>query len=358
MFCTQCGAKLHDDARFCPSCGARISDQKSSNPKPVGKATQPDSPAGNDAKPAEATTTSTTSLKSAVANAQRRSQRRMPLVVLVALALALTSAIAFAACYAYTQYIAPQQTQSNQAQADSEQAAQGKNGGTTANDGDRDRKAAYKLFSDKLQEYLAAYGAPRTSSMGPNLEYVCGLSFASLVDFNKDGMDELICSYCNESSGSVVDTTVEVWAYDNSTETINLVYSGKPRPTTDGGISGIDLIDTGSKVLIKNMEFIPPTPPQYYYQEMSQSEFVENTAIEQRFQSVTLANGESGSESQYYEDGNQIEASEQIFFLSPSNDNSIIASAASSWNKNATWRTPTQVIDLVNETVATLQETD
>lgn len=107
MFCTQCGTKLHDDARFCPSCGARIADQEI----PVSKSTSnPSSPIAL-ANGEESTSASLeqktendgfVSLIPAVKETQHRSQRRMPLVALIALALALTSALAFAAYYVYT----------------------------------------------------------------------------------------------------------------------------------------------------------------------------------------------------------------------------------------------------------------
>lgn len=359
MYCTQCGAKIEDDSLFCTSCGAKTArDNRASGD------TVADSPGtGGAIVDQEPKAGGSGSLKSAVEDTRKRSRRRMPLVVLVALALALTSAVAFAAYYTYTQYIAPQQTASTeQTQTDQnlpgaeQEKSKQEQGDNTAAD---KQKAAYKLFNNKLQEYLAAYGVPRTSSfMGSNMEYACGLSFASLVDFNKDGTDELICSYCDEVTGHVANTIVEVWAYDDDSKTISLVYSGEARSATDAGISGIDLVDTGSKVLIKTMEFIPPTPPQYHYQEMGPSGFTESTAVEQRTQSITLQNGETGSESQYYEDGSPIEVAEQIFFLSPSNDDSIITSAASSWNKSATWRTPAQTIRLTNETVAMLQEAE
>ena len=47
MFCTQCGKKIQDDAKFCPYCGATIlpsSDSKKQDKKPYEPPQQPSSP--------------------------------------------------------------------------------------------------------------------------------------------------------------------------------------------------------------------------------------------------------------------------------------------------------------------------
>lgn len=343
MYCAQCGATIDNDSLFCSACGARIANAENNPSRIIADQSHSAGTAADTEQCAE----DPASLQNAVESTRKRSRRRMPLIMLVALAIALTATIAFAAHYAYTEYIAPQQATNSESEQDSN---------ITKDISNSNREIAYKLFYDKCQEYLTAYGNPNIASTGAGMDYASGLSFANLIDFDKNGTNELICSYCTESTVNIPGATVEVWAYDDNTKTINLVYSGEARQDTNGGFAGIDLVDTGEKVLIKTMEFIPPTPPQYHYQEMKSSGFAESTSIEQSLKSSARSNGETGSESQYYENGNPIEVAEQIYFLSPSSDSRILSSVASSWNKNAGWYTPAQVIDLTNETLATLKE--
>ena len=238
MFCTQCGTKIQDDARFCPSCGASISDQNPPNSKPVGEAAQPDSPTSNDAEPAAAMTEKTTSLKSAVADTQRRSQRRMPLVALIALALALTSALAFAAYYIYTsmQQQAPEPVQVETQQLDEQQIDQ-----PAEEETPDEASRAVEAYQPVIADYRAlatefrnlsagdarANGAidsfiaehPYTSSalnrfQIDRLDWIRESSTPvfSFVDLNKDGIPECLFGSNSEVNGVLI---WEIWSFQN-----------------------------------------------------------------------------------------------------------------------------------------------
>lgn len=170
MFCTQCGTKLHDDARFCPSCGAKIADQEIPASKSASDSSSPIALA-NGEEPANTPLEQETendefiSLIPAVKETQHRSKRHVSLVALVALALALTSALAFAAYYVYTsmQQQAPesvrvetQQTDEQPTEENPSESKQSDEQSTEESLDEADEPIIYSISSDTVTASIPA----------------------------------------------------------------------------------------------------------------------------------------------------------------------------------------------------------
>ena len=102
--------------------------------------------------------------------------------------------------------------------------------------------AAYTAYKSKLEELIDIYGEPEIASLKNNVYQIGGVEFAQLVDFNGDGLQELVTVHSKTKADefgkkthlTTGDYVLDVWGY-NGTELVNL-YSGSPQATNGGYI--------------------------------------------------------------------------------------------------------------------------
>lgn len=102
--------------------------------------------------------------------------------------------------------------------------------------------AAYTAYKSKLEELIDIYGEPEIASLKSNVYQIGGVEFAQLVDFNGDGLQELVTVHSKTKADefgkkthlTTGDYILDVWGY-NGTELVNL-YSGSPQATNGGYI--------------------------------------------------------------------------------------------------------------------------
>ena len=114
------------------------------------------------------------------------------------------------------------------------------------------RRTAYALFYDKIQELQDQYGEGQTVD-GPRADeqWAEGLSFVRLLDFNEDGIEELVVAHCPQgltidyNTPGYMDTftdefNVEVYQFNSDTSTLDQVYTG-PTCFTNGGLIFVNI---------------------------------------------------------------------------------------------------------------------
>ena len=102
--------------------------------------------------------------------------------------------------------------------------------------------AAYTAYKSKLEELIDTYGEPEIASLKGNVYQIGGVEFAQLIDFNGDGLQELVTvhsktkvdEFGKKTHLTTGDYVLDVWGY-NGTELVNL-YSGSPQATNGGYI--------------------------------------------------------------------------------------------------------------------------
>ena len=102
--------------------------------------------------------------------------------------------------------------------------------------------AAYTAYKSKLEELIDIYGEPEIASLKGNVYQIGGVEFAQLIDFNGDGLSELVTvhsktkvdEFGKKTHVTTGDYILDVWGY-NGTELVNL-YSGSPQATNGGYI--------------------------------------------------------------------------------------------------------------------------
>lgn len=102
--------------------------------------------------------------------------------------------------------------------------------------------AACTAYKSKLEELIDIYGEPEIASLKNNVYQIGGVEFAQLVDFNGDGLQELVTVHSKTKADefgkkthlTTGDYILDVWGY-NGTELVNL-YSGSPQATNGGYI--------------------------------------------------------------------------------------------------------------------------
>ena len=102
--------------------------------------------------------------------------------------------------------------------------------------------AAYTAYKSKLEELIDTYGEPEIASLKGNVYQIGGVEFAQLIDFNGDGLQELVTvhsktkvdEFGKKTHVTTGDYILDVWGY-NGTELVNL-YSGSPQATNGGYI--------------------------------------------------------------------------------------------------------------------------
>lgn len=101
-------------------------------------------------------------------------------------------------------------------------------------------KAACTAYKSKLNSLIKKYGEPELVSTGSNDYQISGVQFAQLVDFNGDGLEELVTvhsktkakSFNKKTRLSNGDYVLDVWGY-NGKKVVNL-YSGSPEASNGG----------------------------------------------------------------------------------------------------------------------------
>lgn len=101
-------------------------------------------------------------------------------------------------------------------------------------------KAACTAYKSKLNSLIKKYGEPELASTGSSDYQISGVQFAQLVDFNGDGLEELVTvhsktkakSFNKKTRLSNGDYVLDVWGY-NGKKVVNL-YSGSPEASNGG----------------------------------------------------------------------------------------------------------------------------
>lgn len=101
-------------------------------------------------------------------------------------------------------------------------------------------KAACTAYKSKLNSLIKKYGEPELVSTGSSDYQISGVQFAQLVDFNGDGLEELVTvhsktkakSFNKKTCLSNGDYVLDVWGY-NGKKVVNL-YSGSPEASNGG----------------------------------------------------------------------------------------------------------------------------
>lgn len=101
-------------------------------------------------------------------------------------------------------------------------------------------KAACTAYKSKLNSLIKKYGGPELVSTGTSDYQIGGVQFAQLVDFNGDGLEELVTvhsktkakSFNKKTRLSNGDYVLDVWGY-NGKKVVNL-YSGSPEASNGG----------------------------------------------------------------------------------------------------------------------------
>lgn len=104
-------------------------------------------------------------------------------------------------------------------------------------------KGAYEAYADKIMEYEAIYGPVRIARLNDWLTYLKGLCFMKLIDFDKNGQEELLLVYkkeYTEENSVFYGYSFEIWGYEN--EEIVMLDSGELFGT-DGGVTHIYLTE-------------------------------------------------------------------------------------------------------------------
>lgn len=101
-------------------------------------------------------------------------------------------------------------------------------------------KAACTAYKSKLNSLIKKYGEPELVSTSTSDYQISGVQFAQLVDFNGDGLEELVTvhsktkakSFNKKTRLSNGDYVLDVWGY-NGKKVVNL-YSGSPEASNGG----------------------------------------------------------------------------------------------------------------------------
>lgn len=110
----------------------------------------------------------------------------------------------------------------------------GDGGDAAEEDGTTARQSAYSLFLAYVRELQAQYGEAEMVDWTDGLSALTGTAVVQLVDFEDDGMEELVVAYCDgglsdASSGPAYQ--IEVWRYEGGS--IECVYEGEPYSGTE-----------------------------------------------------------------------------------------------------------------------------
>ena len=226
MFCPRCGATLDDGSRFCGYCGYQFSEADLNGFSNVNsEATVRES--GNGSNTYSAT-------KEPVKPAKSRSPWAIILpvaavvIAVIFIVVALNSRNSNNTAYEdtaeETAQLVSAEPASTDKPAETKEAKEDKNGKNKPKDILAMQKKAYL---DLIKRYESTYGSLYFTDESGWCTEARGLCFADLIDFDKNGSDELIVVYRDESLPIMSGYTVEVWTTDSNGK-ISCVYQNDP----------------------------------------------------------------------------------------------------------------------------------
>lgn len=185
------------------------------------------------------------------------------------------------------------------------------------------RRTAYALFYDKIQELQDQYGEGQTVD-GPRADeqWAEGLSFVRLLDFNEDGIEELVVAHCPQgltidyNTPGYMDTfmgefNVEVYQFNSDTSTLDQVYAG-PTCFTNGGLIFVNIrADHNGGYAISGVDN-KPISDDADTAVFTENQYVLASAEDGTLKSVTLSTETIGmytqnAEQRYYIDGKAVD---------------------------------------------------
>ena len=95
------------------------------------------------------------------------------------------------------------------------------------------RRTAYALFYDTIRKLRSQYGEGRLVQVDQGLvgTYLSGLCDVRLVDFDDDGIEEMLVAYLDDSASSdtrLTDWKLQIWQYDADKSALALIYDNRP----------------------------------------------------------------------------------------------------------------------------------
>lgn len=184
-------------------------------------------------------------------------------------------------------------------------------------------RTAYALFYDKIQELQDQYGEGQTVD-GPRADeqWAEGLSFVRLLDFNEDGIEELVVAHCPQgltidyNTPGYMDTfmgefNVEVYQFNSDTSTLDQVYAG-PTCFTNGGLIFVNIrADHNGGYAISGVDN-KPISDDADTAVFTENQYVLASAEDGTLKSVTLSTETIGmytqnAEQRYYIDGKAVD---------------------------------------------------
>ena len=185
------------------------------------------------------------------------------------------------------------------------------------------RRTAYALFYDKVQELQGQYGEGELST-GTRYsdQWAEGLSFVRLLDFNEDGIEELVVAHCPQgltidyNTPGYMDTftdefNVEVYQFNSDTSTLDQVYTG-PTCFTNGGLIFVNIrADHNGGYAISGVD-TKPISDDADTAVFTENQYVLASAEDGTLKSVTLSTETIGmynqnAEQRYYIDGKAVD---------------------------------------------------
>ena len=129
---------------------------------------------------------------------------------------------------------------------------------------DATQTAAYRAYNQKCQEFLSKYGKSTViEPSNSNALGLTGLCVADLVDFDDDGVEELLTVTCGLDDNAFFTTwgtsaantayEVNVWAYEDGG--LRQAYSGNWVDNSNGAGEFLSLVNRGDQVFIRQMTY-------------------------------------------------------------------------------------------------------